>query len=120
MTGPFSYYQLLKQLWHQAQDVIIRPGQIEAIELCDQPWCGYGYDAQTTAVSLGCAKLTGRHMAQLPGLWDTILLKNWRNLDGHHGNSYAKLGIAPHQHKPHVINDNRYRAQLDKSQLPSQ
>lgn len=121
MTGPFSYYELLKSLWEKPEDVIIvehdviiHDKVISEFETCPEVWCGFGYPNPHT-VCIGCSKLTAEHMRQIPDLWDRIFLRNWRNLDGHHASLYDKLGLRPHQHTPVVVNDNQFRVKLDKT-----
>lgn len=113
MDNGIDYWRLLKQLWETGKEVIIVehdvipwPGALEALVECEEEWCGYGYPTSINYVALGCCKLGAGLMKKTAGLWDKMLLRNWRNCDGHLGNSLAAMGIHPHEHSPAVINAN--------------
>lgn len=117
LDNGLGYWRLLKSLWEKPEDVIIVEhdvvpwmGAIEQLETCDHDYCGYGYTEEGKEVNFGCAKLTAKHMSQIPNLWDKMLLRNWRDCHGHHGEGYEAIGVKPYQHAPHVMNTNSIRS----------
>lgn len=71
-----AYWELLAHMWDERQtfvvvehDVVVRPGALEELIGCPQPWCSFGvpYVGRIYA-GLACAKFSAELIARTPDL----------------------------------------------------
>lgn len=119
METPFSYGELLTELFHKREtfilvehDIIPWPGALEKLAICEKDYCGYHYVIGSgMGGSLGCTKFGKEMLERLPDLVDFSNVE-WKGLDGvvneqltrHLGESYEMF----HIHGPEVAHMHQY------------
>lgn len=106
-----AYRQLLQTIWEQGEtvvlvehDVVPWPGAIEELAGCSGLWCACTYRINGGIGifhGLGCTKISGALMQQLPNLWDEP--GEWSVLDQRLWFAAREIRQEPHGHRPPVI-----------------
>jgi hypothetical protein len=124
----WDYTRYFQERWDAGQtfinlehDTVPWPGAPEVLWACEKPWCVFGYTMKVeekTGSSLGCTKFSAVFMAQLPNVWQDMLVcgywpeNAWAHCDSWLYDYATKRGIRPHLHLPSVLNANpRYLGQ---------
>ena len=104
---PTTYGSLLTELWDAGEpfvlvewDIVPWPGALDALEVCEQPWCGYPYPIVgegSVIASLGCTKITPVGSAP-----DALASTQWPIVDCAIGLRLADLHGEMHLHEPLV------------------
>lgn len=120
IAGEDGYWEFWRHRWagqrgfvNLEHDVVPWPGAMEAMWVCSEPWCAYGYDpndlfadhAHTLFPYLGCVKIGAALIAGTPHMWDGPPAR-WDELDKHLAGRAREAGFDVHQHWPPVVNAN--------------
>ena len=115
-----SYAKLLIELWQAEetfvlveQDIVVRPGVVDELLTCDQPWCGFLNDVGLGIwPTLGCTKFDATYQRRFPGLIERaaririadVRPGHWRHMDVAIDRVFHReLEIrGPHAHAPAV------------------
>lgn len=126
-----SYSQLLKELWAEEetfvlveQDIIIRPGVVEELIDCPEPWCGFLNDVGLGIwPTLGCTKFDATYQRRFPELLEraarvrvaNLRAGHWRHMDVAIDRVFHReLEIrGPHPHSPAVVHASFVSLSLD-------
>lgn len=125
---PDSYYEMFRRVWADAQDfvliehdIVIRPGTIEALDACPEPWCAcpIGVEAKRSGrdeAYFQCNRWRREMMLERPDVTEIpIQRRHWGTLDAFflarmRGNVHKKVvgetvpieptvkGYEPHTH----------------------
>ena len=124
---PCAYSRILVEAWGWPgdlmiieQDIGIRPGVVEALTECRQPWCGFPYAiGEQLLVCLGCTRFTAHLKASLPnlmaeaaavgseqdgggvpaGVWQRMDVRIGALLEAHGHNRHPHLPAVQHFHE---------------------
>lgn len=109
MADADSYRLLLRDLWQQGDaftlvehDVVPTDEQLDALELCDEPWCHFGYCPGDWVPTFGCARFSRELIAGTRGVWDDPTWP-WCQLDAKFAVYARGVGWKNHWHYPHVL-----------------
>lgn len=128
---PDAYARLLVEAWAWPGDLLIvehdigiRPGVVEALTYCTQPWCGFPYqigaDVTNLLVCLGCTRFSAHLKATVPDLMSRaaavggeqdgggVPAGDWRRLDVRVGFLLEQMGHVRHPHWPAVDHFHQY------------
>ena len=119
-----AYWRLLAQQWREPgdlliveQDIGLRPGVIDALDACPQPWCGNPYPiGRQLLVCLGCTRFSAALKAAEPDLLDAVgrdatgglPARVWQRLDVRILDHLRSRGYRQHEHAPSVAHYHRY------------
>lgn len=116
-----SYMRLLCELWAAEepfmlveQDIVVRPGLVEELEACPEPWCGFVNDVGLGIYpTLGCTRFDATYPRRFPELIERaarirvadVRAGHWRHMDVAIDRVFHReLEIrGPHQHHPEVM-----------------
>lgn len=127
-ADPAHYSRVLVDAWACdgdltiiEHDIGIRPGVIEELAGCSQPWCGFPYPiGEQLLVCLGCTRFTAHLKASLPGLMADaaaisseqdgggVAAGDWRRMDVRIAACLERLGHQRHAHLPAVTHFHNY------------
>lgn len=119
-----AYWRLLAEQWRQPGDLIIveqdvglRPGVVESLTACREPWCGHPYPiGRQLLVCLGCVRFTAALKVAEPDLLEAVgedgtgglPAKDWRRLDVRILDHLRARGYRQHEHRPAVSHFHKY------------
>lgn len=120
-----AYWRLLAETWSEPGDLMVvehdiglRPGVVDGLAACREPWCGHPYRIhRLIAVCLGCTRFTAGLKATEPDLLDAVgridnddgpPAKHWRRLDVRLADELHRRGYQVHEHQPQVAHYHRY------------
>jgi len=81
MTTDQSYWELLRDLWHEQKtfvivehDIVVTPDTIPELAACDHEWCAmaFPYRGEAKAWSLACTKFAASLMSRFPDLMEEV------------------------------------------------
>jgi hypothetical protein len=113
------YWRLLRDAWEEGeeffvveQDVIVWPGGIEHLAMCDQDWCTFPTlcHGRLIKTTFGAVKFGKQLVERHPHFWDDIDTA-WRYLDAHFAEKMGWPFILPHAHHP-------FAAHINEAQWP--
>ncbi len=123
-----AYARLLVEAWAWPGDLLIvehdvgiRPGVVETLTFCEQPWCGFPYPiGEQLLVCLGCTRFSAHLKASLPDLMTQaaavdgqmdgggVPAGDWRRMDVRIGALLEQHGHWRHAHWPPVDHFHQY------------
>ena len=102
------YRRLLDGLWSAGEtftlvehDVVPTRRQLEELDACPAPWCGYGYGPGDWTPVFGCIRFRSELIAALPDIWKDPSW-SWMQLDAKFSVYARGHGFHHHWHYPHV------------------
>lgn len=127
VEGDHGYRNLLADLWSDGEaftlvehDVVPTRPQLDALDVCDEPWCFYGYYPGHWVPVFGCVRFSAALIAGTPDVWGDDAWP-WDQLDMKFATEARSLGWKPHWHSPHVRHDGTMFVDADgetRSSLP--
>lgn len=116
MTTDQSYYELLRDLWHEGKsfvivehDIVITPDTIPELAVCENEWCAmaFPYRGEEKAWSLACAKFSASLIARFPDLMEEVggmsdakhPPGHWCRMDAWIWQALTKRGISRCEHQ---------------------
>lgn len=119
-----AYWRLLSEAWRLPgdlmvveQDIGVRPGVLEGLVKCRQPWCGHPYAiGSQMLVCLGCTRFTAQLKSAEPDLLEAVgrcadagvPARHWSRLDVRILDELRRRGYEQHEHQPSVRHYHRY------------
>ena len=110
-----AYYRLLCELWTAREsfilvehDIVPTLTMLSELVSCASPWCACGYAFENLGLiyGLGCTKISGELMAQVPNAMELVALetsddhpnRHWCRLDDNLKAVMGRRGIHAHHH----------------------
>ncbi len=115
---PLAYFGILTDLWRAGepftlveQDIVVYPGAIEHMAVCEHDWCGTAYYINGAyGIAHGCTTYKAPIMDRLRNLPDRIPpdRRGWLTLDSHWFYALNAAGERPATHWPAVRHLHQY------------
>jgi hypothetical protein len=112
------YHEALAQEWRAGadfavveHDIVIDQRVFPAFEACEEPWCGFGYDAAVGyKVMLGCTRFRSELVQAVPDLLELcasetqsgVPARAWYRLDVRVDEVLRRRGYTAHLHMPPI------------------